>query len=70
MHRKSPVAGVGVFATRRLVPGDVIMIEDPVLVTKFGTVTTMEHFHRMYADLYSQFEKLDRSTQVRLALLT
>ena len=61
---------MGVFAARRLVPGDLIMVEDPVLVTKFGPVTTPEHFDRMYADLHRQFKELGPTTQVRLLLST
>jgi hypothetical protein len=66
--RHSPVAGIGVFATRRLVPGDVIMIEEPVLVTKFGTLETTDQFNRMYADLHRQFKELAPSTQVTLLI--
>ncbi len=62
--RQSPVAGIGVFATRRLVPGDVIIVEEPVLVTKFGTLETTDQFNRMYADLHRQFKELAPSTQV------
>ncbi len=62
--RHSSVAGIGVFATRRLVSGDVIMIEEPVLVTKFGTLETTDQFNRMYADLHRQFKELATSTQV------
>ncbi len=62
--RHSSVAGIGVFAARRLVPGDVIMVEDPVLVTKFGTIETTDQFNRMYADLHRQLKELAPSTQV------
>jgi hypothetical protein len=62
--RHSSVAGIGVFAIRRLVLGDVIMIEDPVLVTKFGTLETTDQFNRMYADLHRQFKELAPGTQV------
>ncbi len=52
------------FAIRRLEPGDVIMIEDPVLVTKFGTIETTDQFNRMYDVLHRQFKELATSTQV------
>jgi hypothetical protein len=57
-----------VFATRRLVPGDVIMIEEPVLVTKFGTIETTDQFNRMYADLHRQFKELAPGTQVTVLI--
>jgi hypothetical protein len=40
------------------------MIEEPVLVTKFGTIETTDQFNRMYADLHRQFKELAPSTQV------
>jgi len=40
------------------------MVEDPVLVTKFGTLETTDQFNRMYADLHRQFKELAPGTQV------
>jgi hypothetical protein len=44
------------------------MVEDPVLVTKFGTIETTDQFNRMYADLHRQFIELAPSTQVTLLI--
>jgi hypothetical protein len=55
--------GLGVFATRRLVLGDVIMVEDPVLEGIMGDFTPRE-LAALDAKLTSDFEKLDPNTQV------
>jgi hypothetical protein len=55
--------GLGVYATRRLVLGDVIMVEDPVLEGLMGDFTPRA-LAALDAKLTSDFEKLDPNTQV------
>jgi hypothetical protein len=52
------------FANRNLEPGDIIIVEDPVLICKTSKCPTMEQYVEKYVDLLSQFDQLDPSTQV------
>jgi hypothetical protein len=63
VFRPSKLHGLGVFATRRLVLGDVIMVEDPVLEGLMGNFTPWG-LAALDAKLTSDFEKLDPNTQV------
>ena len=66
VSRESAVHGLGIFATRRLVLGDIVMVDDPVLVTPTGlTPETRGYIDKMFDSLNSQFQKLDSSKQVR-----
>jgi hypothetical protein len=66
LPRESAVHGLGIFATRRLVLGDIIMVDDPVLVTPTGlTPESSDYTDRIFDSLTSQFQKLDSSKKVR-----
>jgi len=67
--RESAVHGLGMFAARRLVLGDIILEEDPVLINPPGlTPDSKGYVEKMCKSLSSQFKKLDPHKQVRSQL--
>ncbi len=63
MYRNSSIDRLGVFANRNLEPGDIIMVEEPVLVSEGPTMKNLEQFMDFCTDLRCQFDKLDTNTQ-------
>ncbi len=60
----STVAGLGMFATRRLEPGDIILAEDPVLTENMGDRMSASQMAAMDSSLARQFQRLDYKTKV------
>jgi SET domain-containing protein len=60
----SAIHGLGVFAARRLVPGDVIIVEEPVLIADSVTVRNKGHLAKVLTTLEEQFQRLDPGIQV------
>ncbi len=55
------------FATRRLVFGDLILEENPVMIVPFGSMIEGPLYEaRLYDFLNFQFDTLEHSTQVNL----
>jgi hypothetical protein len=52
------------FANRDLEPGDIIIVEDPVLIRKTSMFPTTKEYVEKYVDLLCQFDQLDPGTQV------
>ncbi len=62
--RNSSIDRTGMFANRDLEPGDIIIVEDPVLIRKTSMFPTVKEYVERHVDLLSQFDQLDPGTQV------
>ncbi len=62
--RNSSIDRTGMFANRDLEPGDIIIMEDPVLIRKTSMIPTTIEYVERYVDLLCQFDQLDPGTQV------